>query len=119
MTAPTTASPDISRPASSPGLGSVILAEWTKFVSLRSTVICVALTLLVGVGLSSLAAVGIDAAGAESLPPGVDLVEQAAALARIGPVFGVIPLIVLAAQLSAREYPHQIRLTLAVHPRRW
>jgi len=95
-----------------------VLAEWTKLTSVRATYVCLAVTLLLGVGLSSLAALGIGAAGTEALPPGVDPVEQAAALAHVGPVFGVIPLVVLAAQFSAREYPSQLRLTFAVHPRR-
>ena len=106
-------------PVRSVGLGSAILAEWAKLWSLRSTLVCLALTPLVGVGLSTLAALAVGAAGTEALPPGTDPVDQAAALAHIGPVFGVVALVVLAAQVSAGEYPGRIGLTLAAHPRRW
>ncbi|UOE21859.1 ABC transporter permease [Thermobifida halotolerans] len=96
-----------------------MLAEWTKLWSLRSTYVCLVLTPVIGVGLSSLVALGVGATGPEAFPEGTDLTGQAAALAYVGPVFGVIALVVLAAHLSAGEYPSQIRLTLAAHPRRW
>jgi len=118
MTTTTTARTTAPRVVS-PGLGAAVLTEWTKLFSLRSTYVCVALAPLIGVGLSALVALGAGAAGPEALPPGADPADQAAMLAYLGPVFGVIALVVLAAQVSAGEYPDRIRLTLTLHPRRW
>ncbi|TDQ53428.1 hypothetical protein [Actinorugispora endophytica] len=106
--------------SSAPGLGAALRAEWTKLWSLRSTYVVLALSVLIGAGMSALISLAVGVGGEEEIPAGVDPAAQALAMAQIGPDLAVIVFVVLAGGFSAGEYATGlIRLTLGVGPRRW
>jgi len=97
---------------------ATLRAEWSKLVSLRSTKILLALTVLLGVGLTALVAwvAGAtfdnwDAAGRNEFEP--------IGTAMIGAILSAILLLVLGVKAATAEYRSgMIRLTLTATPRR-
>ena len=104
--------------------GRVLRSEWIKFITVRSTVWTIAVTLVVMVGFSLLMAVGVtsfaeaDGPG-EGAPAGDDGIVSGVMVATFGYAFGQIVVAVLGVLVISGEYTTgQIRSTLAAVPTR-
>jgi ABC-2 type transport system permease protein len=93
-----------------------IRAEWTKLWSVRSTLVCVLVTVVLTVGVTALLSSAVAAGEAETSGQ----LPSAADLASVGATFGQFGLLALATLVITSEFATgSIRLTLAGTPSRW
>lgn len=103
-------------PGRGPGPGRLVVAEWTKLRSLRSTWWTLALAMLLGVGLAVAVAASAGAADLATGAPGTDEVTLVlAATGLAGLVLGVLG----ALQMSSEYASGTISVSLTAVPRRW
>ncbi|GAA3756434.1 ABC-2 type transport system permease protein [Spinactinospora alkalitolerans] len=103
---------DAGAPASGGGLPGAVTAEWTKLWSLRSTWICIGLTLLLSVGVAWLMGYSLHESGRATAMTANGLTPTAIAL----PQFAIIT---LASLVVTGEYATgAVRTTLTTVPRR-
>ncbi|MBM7789189.1 hypothetical protein [Tenggerimyces flavus] len=92
-----------------------VRAEWTKLWSLRSTVACALVTVVLTVGITALLSWAMASGNA-----GEGASASAAELASVGATFGQFGLLALAALVITSEFANgSIRVTLAATPSRW
>jgi ABC-2 type transport system permease protein len=116
LTQPGTASPARYRLSAK----GILHAEWTKFWSLRSTWITLAVSLLLLVVFGVIAALTYDPSGVASEgPPGQQAASDAVGVILTGATFASLAIGVLGVLMSAGEYTTgSIRSTLAAVPSR-
>jgi ABC-type transport system involved in multi-copper enzyme maturation permease subunit len=126
-TAPTAERPSTTTPAAAsssrqaprdqgPVLGRLLLSEWTKLRSLRSTWVALALAASLGLGLAALVAVSVGAGGG----PGDEFGADTVASVLTGTGFAGLVLGVLGAlQMSGEYATGTIAVSLTAVPRRW
>jgi len=100
------------------GLGGLLKSEWTKLRSVRSTMWTLALTVVIGIGISALAAAEVTSHWA-----GWSAITKATfdptSTSLFGTYFGQLTMGVLGALVMSAEYgTGTIRATLAAAPRR-
>jgi hypothetical protein len=99
------------------GFGGALRSEWTKLVSLRSTVVTLLATMAVTIGLSSLFAWGATHRFIQRghIPPDFDVIRASL----FGLIFGQLVITVIGAMTITGEYgTGMIRTSLAAQPRR-
>lgn len=101
-----------------PGFGATLASEWTKFISLRSTYITLAIAFVLSVGMAALLALAVGATYSDWSEA-----EQATfdpiTFSFSGWLFGSIVFIVLGVLLVSNEYSSKMMpLTLTVTPQR-
>lgn len=102
-----------TRSLTTPGLGAVIRSEWTKFRSVRSTLVTLAMILVVGVVLSGLGGLAIEEGAGQG--SGVDRIGYSL----LGMNFALILFAVLGVNAITGEYASgMIGLSLTVTPNR-
>lgn len=99
------------------GFGGALRSEWTKLISLRSTVVTLLATMAVTIGLSSLFAWGATHRFMTRghIPPTFDVIRASL----FGLIFGQLVIAVIGAMTITGEYgTGMIRTSLAAQPRR-
>jgi hypothetical protein len=98
----------------------VLAMEWTKVTTVPSTFFAVALTLVIGIGLSALVSGLVANAYAHDTTPGLRAAWDPTAISTAGGALAQIALAVLATLVITGEYATgEIRSTFVAVPSRW
>jgi hypothetical protein len=117
MTATTTAVRPIATSAE-PGFGAALRAEWTKFRSVRSTWIIVALAIVLSVGFSAIASL-VTGMTFDSWSESAQSIYDPVTNSMTGVLFRLILLVTFGVVAVTSEYRSgMIRTTFMVNPRR-